>query len=210
MSDRRHRDPIPIPDDSGSKLDVVRSNSELNPATADTSDYQPGSGMGAVVVHHLVTAILIAGVLAAGVWGYLTFKNADFLKEQPKRPTPLEGPALSSQVDRLHFALGVYFAIYDKYPATLESLVDEGLLSTSDLAYPRGSSTILYQRLGDTYQLTVERMVERAVEETEPEEAGSPSPAGTNGGSEESVESDDTAEPVRTSTCPLSSRTGGP
>lgn len=156
-----------MPDQSGGRLDVVQSNSELNPATADTREYQPGSGMGAVVIHHLVTAVLVALLLALGIWGYLAYKNADFLSAQTKRPTPFETAAVTAQVDRLHFALGVYQAIYDKYPAQLEALVDEGLLSSSDLAYPPGSSTILYQRIGETYQITVERTV-RTTERIEP------------------------------------------
>lgn len=160
MSDKKHRAPIPMPSESSYESDVVRSNSELHAATTKTSDYQPGTGMGAVVVHHLVTALLVAMALALGTWGYLTFKNASlFQRSDSRQSSPFEHHAVDAQVDRLHFALAVYHSLYEKHPADLEALVDEGLLFSSDLNYPPGSSTILYQRVGETYEITVERTV---------------------------------------------------
>jgi hypothetical protein len=146
-------------------LDVVRSNSELHPADADVSDFEDGGTVGVVVVHHLVTAMLVAMALALGTWGYLTFRNASFFELPDRRTSPFERSAVDAQVDRFHFALDVYFALYSKYPASLEEVVDEGLLDSTDLNYPPGSSTILYRRTGDTYQIVVEREFVKGAED---------------------------------------------
>lgn len=154
-SGRKHRDPIEVSLDSGRHpLQVDQQG-----LTAETADYKPGSGMGAVVVHHLVTAMLVVLAVALGTWGYLSFSKVrdGFLSE--KRTRPFEHQALAAQSERLHFALAVFFALYGNYPPSLEGLVDEGLLQPSDLEYPPGPSSIVYERVGDSYRLIVEKTV---------------------------------------------------
>lgn len=161
----KHRAPIEMPKDDGKPFSIDRD--DLAPATGDASKYHPDGGMRAAVVHHVVTAFLIAMVLAIGTWGYLTFKDA-------KRPEPgkfsfdapiFEVAAGDAQLDRFRFALAVYFRLYEKYPPELDALVDEGLLSSKDLNYPRGSSSIVYKRTGDSYQLAIERTIVRKIED---------------------------------------------
>lgn len=156
---KRHRDPIPMPGNDERPFEIDRDQGVLQPPTADTSAYQPGTGMGAVVVHHLVTAALLVLMLALGTWGYLTFKDVTASDLGRTRTRPLEHEAIAAQAQRLHFALSVFHALRGTYPPSLEGLVDEGLLQTSDLEYPPGPSSIVYQRIGDTYQLVIEKTV---------------------------------------------------
>lgn len=172
---RRHRDPIPMPGNDERPFEIDRDQGVLQPPGGDASDFQPGGGVGAVVVHHLVTAALLVLTLALGTWGYLTFR--DVTRDDLTRPRarPLEHEALAAQAQRLHFALSVYHALRDTYPPSLEGLVDEGLLQTRDLEYPPGPSSIVYQRIGDTYQLVIEKTVVMAPDDVDvPREATPP------------------------------------
>jgi len=158
MSNKRHRDPIPLPDDSGRELDIVRENTELNPPDADVGQFESGPGLGAVVVHHTVTALLLILLVALGTWSYLTFRGTSFLDmPDAKERATFETFAVDSQVQRIRFALEVYDRLYEKYPATLETLVDEGLLQPDDVYYPPGDVRYVYQRVGNDYRLAVTR-----------------------------------------------------
>ncbi len=188
----KHRAPIEMPKENSKRkgkkgkgderFQIDRDTADLRPADGDGSDYRPS--MRAAVAHHVITAFLIAMVLGVGTWTYLAFKGADVTKSGEALRAPIfEKAAGDAQMDRFVFALEVYFRIYEKYPPDLDALVDEGLLSGRDLNYPRGSSTIIYERTGDSYQLTMERtVVQTAAEDTGLEpgpDAGAPQ---TNGG----------------------------
>lgn len=194
MGGGNHRDPIPMPDESSMDLDVVRSNSELHPADSDVSQFEEEGSVGVVVVHHLVTAMLVVMALALGTWGYLTFRKASFFELPNRQVSPFERSAVDAQVDRFHFALDVYFDLYNKYPASLDELVDEGLLQSSDLRYPPGSSTILYRRSADTYQIIVERKFVKTMNPDGSETVQVPAPEPT-GGDAEQLDDSETSEP---------------
>lgn len=148
---RRHRDPIPIPDDDV-ELDIRRDNRETDPDPEE--DGTGKHGVGSVVLHHTVTAVLVAIVLATGLWSYYQFRRTSFfaLTSEAER-SAFEVYAVDAQRDRIDFSLDVYAKLYDEYPSSLESLVDEGLLQESDLFYPVGERRFSYQRLGRSYEL---------------------------------------------------------
>lgn len=192
----RHRAPIEMPKEDGPRgaLELDRDSASLNPANADLSDYHPDGGMRSAVVHHVVTAFLIAMVLGIATWGYLAFKNVE---AREKGSFALSAPLLeiaigNAQLDRFRFALEVYFKLYEKYPPDLDALVDEGLLASSDLSHPPASfgatdSKIEYRRTGDTFELVVERTVVTTTERSATElegEATEPATRGTTTGIE--------------------------
>ncbi|QDG54644.1 hypothetical protein FIV42_29035 [Persicimonas caeni] len=112
------------------------------------------SGFGAVVLHHTVTALMLALILALGVWAYLTFRKTSFFEApDDEANTRVEAHALQAQLQRIRFGLGVYFRFDGRYPAALEELVERGLLLPSDLYYPSGTARYDYQRTASGYTL---------------------------------------------------------
>lgn len=156
----KHRAPIEIDKNVEASLRFDRDNrqpisSEVVPSAA------PAQSMRATVIHHLVTVLLICGMLAIGTWGYLTFKDAPLLTDAGVafRAPLFDRPAGDAQLERLRFALDVYFKLNSKYPPDLDTLVEDGLLASTDLNYPPGDSTITYERVGESYQLAMERTI---------------------------------------------------
>ncbi len=186
------RGPIEVPDDI-----LGDSGDDFSSQVLDTADYHQGSsGMGAVVVNHLVTAMLIAMGLALGVWGYLTFKNAEAGTLVRPGDRPFEREAVEAQLQRIDFAVQTYHVLYGDFPKDANSLVEEGLLEPDDLRYPPGPVFVDYEKSGDVYELVVQRPA------TEDENSGSEGSAatdegtGTNGGATGTSEDkkDDEAE----------------
>lgn len=111
-------------------------------------------GLGAVVLHHTVTALLLVLVVALGVWAYLTFRKSNFFEPpDPDAVTEVQSFALEAQMNRIRFALGVYYRLDGRYPADLSDLVERGLLLSSDLYYPAGASALSYRRTASGYVL---------------------------------------------------------
>lgn len=125
--------------------------------SANADEYHPP--MRTAVVHHVVTAFLVAMVLSVGTWTYLTFRSSELFDAGFKLKSPLYAePAAAAQLRRYQFALEVYFKLHEKYPPTLEDLVDARLLEASDLNYPPDKAAqFTYERVGDNYRLTLER-----------------------------------------------------
>src|SRR5690554_7364267 len=65
------------------------------------------SGMGAVVLHHSVTALMIMLIIALAVWSYLSFRSTDFF-QAPDRDSRIAAYVEGAQKDRIHFALNVF------------------------------------------------------------------------------------------------------
>lgn len=104
---------------------------------------KPPSPMRAMVIHHTVTALTIAGILALGVWGYLSYRNNQgfFYEGKVEARSPLDEALIGSQQDRIKLAVRAFFEVHDNYPATLNELVNEGWLTQSDLSYPNGKTS---------------------------------------------------------------------
>lgn len=153
---RRHPDPIPIPDDV--RNTPASDTSGFDAQIAGTADYQPGTRMGAVVVNHLVTAMLIVMAVVTTTWAYLTFKDGTGELSAGSERSFFE-PALTAQADRVRFAVGVYHTLHGSFPRDLQAVVDDGLLQSDDLKYPPGSAAVVYERVGDSYQIVIERTV---------------------------------------------------
>jgi hypothetical protein len=147
----RHRDPIPLPDDDDREYEISRDNREIEPSFDEPSGKH---GVGAVVLHHTVTAVLVAVVLLTSLWSYYQFRQTSFftLTSEADR-SAFEVYAVDAQKDRISFALEVYEKLFDEFPSSLETLIDEGLLQESDLFYPSGGRNFSYQRMGRSYQL---------------------------------------------------------
>lgn len=112
------------------------------------------SALGAVVLHHTVTAVMLVLILAIGVWAYLTFRNTSFFQAPDEQAdTRTETYLLEAQLQRVEFALGVYFRLQERYPSDLSQLVDRGLLRESDLYYPSGRDRLVYSRTAGGYEL---------------------------------------------------------
>ena len=193
----RHRAPIDVGDlDLKAKTPgaLVRKREDLVPADAKPQHFGETGEMRVAAVHHVVTAFLVVMIIGVGLWTYLAFRSADIIAPDGATLTkaPFESASSEAQVDRLHFALRVYFRLYEKYPPTLEELVAEGLLTASDLQYPLGEATIAYERSGDTYQLTLERELPAAAQPTVPEgEADAEAPSADAGAAENSEKAKD-------------------
>lgn len=129
-------------------------NKHPQPKQSSEKPTRGRSGLGAVVLHHTVTALMIALILALGVWAYLTFRKTSFF-EAPDANTSsrVEAYAREAQLDRIGFALEVHFRLDGRYPASLDDLVQRGLLLPSDLYYPSGEGVYAYQRTGGGYTL---------------------------------------------------------
>ncbi len=113
--------------------------------------------LGAVVLHHTVTALMLVLILALGVWAYLTFRKTSFFQPPDARAhTRVDAYALLAQRQRIRFALGVYFRLDGRYPRSLDELVQRGLLLPSDLYYPAGEGHFRYRRTASGYALEIE------------------------------------------------------
>lgn len=113
-----------------------------------------GRGLGAVVLHHTVTALMLVLILALGVWAYLTFRKADFFEGPDQESVSrLDHYGTLAQGQRIRFALRVYYRLDGRYPANLQELVDRGLLLQSDLYYPSREEGYGYERTGSGYRL---------------------------------------------------------
>ena len=113
--------------------------------------------MGAVVLHHTVTALMLVLIIALGVWAYLTFRKTSFFHAPDAEVgSRTESYALAAQNQRIRFALRVYFRLDGRYPAALDELVERGLLLPSDLFYPSGTGSFDYKRTASGYTLEIQ------------------------------------------------------
>ena len=148
----KRRNPIPIRDEP-IELDIVHDNNELHTIAPETDE----AGVGAVVIHHIVTVIIVCLILMISVWAYLTFKSSSFFSKTDQEQPRITQWAVDAQVDRIEFALKVFRRLNAKYPADLDELVSAGLLVPSDPTYPPSTGTAYkYRRVGDTYELSVQ------------------------------------------------------
>lgn len=126
------------------------TRAENNPTDA------PQRGMGAIVLHHSVTALMIMLIIALAVWSYLSFRNTHFF-EAPSQDTRVGSYVEGAQKQRIHFALDVFYRLDGRYPLTLNELVERNLLEASDLYYPAKSATahppFTYKRTPKKYTL---------------------------------------------------------
>lgn len=156
---KEHRAPISIDEHANHGPFELDYGGELN---SNPDQYSPP--MRTAVVHHVVTAFLVAMVLAVGTWTYLTFRSSDILEGDVfdgglTLKAPLYAtPAADAQLRRYQFALDVFFKLHERYPPSLDALVEAGLLDPSDLNYPPDkASRFEYERVGDSYRLTLVR-----------------------------------------------------
>ena len=115
-------------------------------------------GLGAVVIHHTVTLLMLVMIIAIGVWTFLTFRDSNFF-QAPKGDdmTRTSIYMARAQVERIESALRVYHRLEDNYPSDLQALVDRNLLLPSDLYYPSPNVEYVYRRSGSSYELELKR-----------------------------------------------------
>ena len=130
--------------------------SEKKPAAQKTSS---GSSLGALILHHSVTVILVIAMLVLGVWGYITFRKGDFFYTPEETGSSTQRYLVASQLQRIELAANAYSKIHESPPMSLESLVEEGLLTQKDLSYP--SPDITYELRLDGDDIKVVYKLER-------------------------------------------------
>lgn len=138
---------------------------------SEPSKVAPTTGLATMVIHYSITVIIMVLLLALGVWGYLNFRNSDFFAtvDRQQVQAQVEPPLIEAQHQRLSAAIEVWILVHGRPPASLEELVDRGLLLPSDLYYPRAGPLWHYERLPENYVL-----VERAHAGIDDEETVSP------------------------------------
>ncbi len=100
-------------------------------------EHREPNALGALILHHTVTALLLVGALALGIWGYLTYSKGGFTYAQaPTAQSATQRYLIASQERRLTLAAQTYRTIHQSPPLTLDVLVEDGLLDASDLTYP--------------------------------------------------------------------------
>ncbi len=160
MARKPHPEPIEIPDEPV-ELDIRHGNDELlpgpsHPGGADEAVPSGKNGVGAVVVHHSISVVLLVLITAIGTWAFLTYRHTGLVTRADRQAPSFYQPyAVDAQQQRLAFALEVYQRLNDRYPSDLASLVDAGLLQASDLHYPPGRTQIQYRRTSSEYRLDV-------------------------------------------------------
>lgn len=167
MSRKRLPSPIEI-DVSDTELPLTHDNREFEISEEDIAAAEGKPGVGAVVLHHMVTFLQIAMVIALGTWAYLTFRDTSFLSQPDQAHAGIENSVIDAQLQRIEQALEVYRAVEDAYPPALDRLVAAGLLIEDDIHYPRQERIYVYQRFGDGFRLYVpESARTRNVQESE-------------------------------------------
>lgn len=120
-----------------------------------TNETQEAKGTGAMLLHHLITFVLVAGVLALGVWGYLAYKNGkSFFSYEATGPSPIRAYQVKTQVERIELAGQTFYRIHDNHPSSLNELVQEGLLTPKDLQTPDNSVNYKMQIINDVLTVT--------------------------------------------------------
>lgn len=148
--------PISIPFEMPDDLPWVHDNSELQPTEEEVAR-AGNKGVGAVVVHHVVTFLQLLLLITLLAWTYVAYKNAPALAApNADQRNPLQPFVIDAQLQRLQQALDVYEALNGKYPVSLDLLVESGLLEVSDIDYPAGTA-YRYQRFGEGYKLEAPR-----------------------------------------------------
>ena len=124
--------------------------------------------VGAMILHHTITAVILCSLIAIGVWSYLTFSQTDFFAsvDRAEHGAKLEPYLVEAQRQRIASALDVAYGLDNRYPVSLEGLVDAGLLLPADLYYPAGRDRWEYRRYDQRYVLTFSA----SPTETSPEE----------------------------------------
>ena len=118
-------------------------------------DTQKAKGTGAMLLHHVVTFVLVAGVLALGVWGYLAYKNGkSFFSYEATGPSPIRAYQVKTQVERIELAGRTFYRIHDNHPTSLNELVQEGLLTPRDLQTPDNSVNYKMNIVNDVFTVT--------------------------------------------------------
>ncbi|MFU8804932.1 MAG: hypothetical protein ACNA8W_14055 [Bradymonadaceae bacterium] len=110
----------------------------------------------AMILHHTITLVILSLLIAMGFWSYVTFSTTDFFADVDRMEygSRMEPYLVEAQRQRITAALEVSYRIHDRYPTTLQGLVEAGLLLPSDLYYPAGRTQWEYRRQDQMYQLT--------------------------------------------------------
>lgn len=124
------------------------------PEEKQGTEKSSGSSIGALIVHHSVTVILVVAMLVLGVWGYITFRKNDFFYTPEETGSSTQRYLVASQLQRIELAADAYQKIHESPPISLDSLVEEGLLTSKDLNYPSRDITYELQIDGSDIKIT--------------------------------------------------------
>ena len=120
-----------------------------------------------LLLHHSITVLILILLLGLGVWSYLNFQQAEFFATVDRQAlrAHVEPPLTDAQQARITNAVEVWRLLHNRPPASLDDLVDQGLLLPSDLYYPRARPLWHYERRPEGYTL-------RPIDERDADEQG--------------------------------------
>jgi hypothetical protein len=105
------------------------------------------------LVFHGLTTFVVASALALFVGVFLTYRGAsqeaEWLRPYDARKTALT----RAQIQRLTHGLEAYQVANGVYPASLDILVEQGILVADDLSFPGYTGRYVYHPSGDTFIL---------------------------------------------------------
>jgi hypothetical protein len=112
--------------------------------------------VGAMVVNHTITALILASLVALGFWLQTNFKPDEFFTsvDHVERRAGLDPFLAEAQQRRIASALEVHHRLHGRYPITLEGLVEAGLLTQADLFHPAGADRWSYRRHEQSFHLS--------------------------------------------------------
>jgi len=111
--------------------------------------------LGALILHHTITALLLSGALALGIWGFLTYKKGGFTYAQaPVEKGSTHRYLIASQEAKLKLAAETYTRINQTPPLETSVLVDAGLILEDDLHYPSHNVTYTLHVDGKDIKIT--------------------------------------------------------
>ena len=113
-------------------------------------------GIAELILHHIITVLILVLFVGLGAWSYLNFQSAEFFSsvDQQALQEELQPSLQAAQHSRLQTAIEVYTLLHDRHPPRLDDLVSSGLLMPSDLYYPRGPESWVYEPHSDGFTLS--------------------------------------------------------
>lgn len=135
------------------------------PPEAKEQKKRSSGALGALILHHTITVALVIAVLGLSVWSYVTFRKQSFFYTPEQSVSSTQRYLIASQLHRLELAARAYKDIHDANPVSLEALVEEGLLTRTDLSYPSRQVSYSLRNKGENFEIEYTLKARRGAED---------------------------------------------